>query len=76
LDKLVNDKDPDVRIAVAKQGYGLDILVNDKDPDVRQAVIDQGYIPTNKEDMVSSVLDNEQLTVPTSNSSLNIEEVR
>lgn len=43
LDKLVDDRDYKVRIAVAGQGYGLDKLVNDKDPDVRIAVANQGH---------------------------------
>jgi hypothetical protein len=64
-------------MAVAKQKYRLDILVNDENPDIRQAVIEQGYIPTNKEDIVLSVLDNEQLSVPSTNISLNnVEETR
>ncbi len=32
-----------VRIAVAKQGYGLEVLVNDKSPNVRAEVAMQGY---------------------------------
>jgi hypothetical protein len=64
-------------MAVAKQKYRLDILVNDENPDIRQAVIEQGYIPTNKEDIASSVLGNEQLSIPTNNNYLNnIEEIR
>ena len=43
LDKLVESDDPEVRRAVAEQGYGLYILVDDEDADVRAAVADQGY---------------------------------
>ena len=43
LDKLINDKEEFVRMAVAKQGYGLDILINDKKGFVRAAVASQGY---------------------------------
>ena len=43
IDKLVNDKDCDVRYEVAKQGYGLDKLVNDKYWQVRLEVARQGY---------------------------------
>lgn len=43
LDKLVNDENPGVRCAVAKQGYGLDILINDSDWCVRREVAKQGY---------------------------------
>ena len=39
----INDGNWRVRVAVAKQGYGLDILINDKDPEVRVAVAQQGY---------------------------------
>lgn len=41
--QFVHDKDVTVRIAVAQQGYGLDILVNDEDPLVRAEVAFQGY---------------------------------
>ncbi len=43
LDKLIYDKDPDVRAAVARQGYGLDILIYDENPNVRIEVALQGY---------------------------------
>jgi len=43
LDKLINDGDCDVRIAVAKQGYGLNKLINDENWIVREAVAEQGY---------------------------------
>ena len=43
IEKLVNDEDCDVRLEVAKQGYGLDILINDKDWKVRMEVARQGY---------------------------------
>ena len=43
LDKLINDGDCDVRIAVAKQGYGLNKLINDEHYFVRRAVAEQGY---------------------------------
>ena len=43
LNILVNDEDTDVRIQVAKQGYGLDILVNDEYEDVRLEVARHGY---------------------------------
>lgn len=43
LDKLVYDKDPDVRTAVARQRYGLHVLIHDKDPWVRAMVAEQGY---------------------------------
>lgn len=39
----MHDKDPDVRCAVAKQGYGLDILVHDSNEWVLFVVIEQGY---------------------------------
>lgn len=41
--RLVTSEDDDVRIAVAKHGYGLDTLVNDKNYLVRMAVAKQGY---------------------------------
>ena len=40
---LINDPDPYIRAAVAKQGYGLDKLINDEDIDVRTTVAKQGY---------------------------------
>ena len=43
LEELVNDIDEDVRLGVARHGYGLDILVNDKDWYVREEVAKQGY---------------------------------
>ena len=43
LDKLVNDENQHVRIAVARQRYGLHVLIHDKDPWVRVAVAEQGY---------------------------------
>ena len=43
IDKLVNDKDWEVREEVAKQGYGLDKLINDKDWIVREEVAKHGY---------------------------------
>ena len=43
LDVLVNDEDEDVRLEVARQGYGLDKFVNDKDLSVRLEVARQGY---------------------------------
>ena len=43
LDKLIYDKDPDVRAAVARRGYGLHILIHDKDPLVRMVVAEQCY---------------------------------
>ncbi len=43
LDKLIYDKDPDVRTAVARQRYGLHVLIHDKDPWVRAMVAEQGY---------------------------------
>lgn len=41
--RLVTSEDDDVRIAVAKHGYGLDTLVNDKNYLVRMAVAKHGY---------------------------------
>ena len=43
IDKLVNDKDWEVREEVVKYGYGLDILINDDKNDVRLEVAKQGY---------------------------------
>ena len=46
LDALLLKKDigdENIRVAVAEQGYGLDVLVNDKDWFVRRAVAEQGY---------------------------------
>ena len=43
IDKLVNNEDPEVRLAAAKQGYGLDKLVYDKNYIVRIAVVEQNY---------------------------------
>ena len=43
LDVLVNDEDEDVRLEVARQGYGLDKLVNDKGWSVRREVVKHGY---------------------------------
>ena len=43
IDKLINDKDEDVRLEVAKQGYCLDKLINDEDWRVRREVARQGY---------------------------------
>ena len=43
LNKLIYDKDPNVRIVVAEQGYGLDILVHDENAWVLVAVAEQGY---------------------------------
>ena len=43
LDKLVNDKDIDVRREVAKHGYGLDKLINDEHWYVRKEVARYGY---------------------------------
>ena len=43
LDKFVKYPDYDVRVAVAKHGYGLDNLIDDHDYDVRAAVASQGY---------------------------------
>ena len=40
---LIQSKYNDVREAIAKQGYGLDILINDEDERVREAVAEQGY---------------------------------
>ena len=40
LDRLVNDKDSNVRAAVAEQGYGLDKLVDDEDWPVCAAILD------------------------------------
>ena len=42
-DILINDSHWVVRVAVAKQGYGLDILINDEDPEVRVAA--KNYTP-------------------------------
>ena len=42
-DILINDEDYPVRVAVAKQGYGLDKLINDEDWIVRVAVAKQRY---------------------------------
>ena len=43
LDKLVNDKDIDVRREVVKHGYGLDKLINDEHWYVRKEVARHGY---------------------------------
>ena len=43
LDKLINDPNPNVRAAVAKQGYGLNKLINDEDLFVRTTVAEKGY---------------------------------
>ena len=43
LDKLVYDKDYEVRYEVAEQGYGLDKLVYDKNLWVRYIVAEHGY---------------------------------
>lgn len=40
---LIGNEYPDVRLAVAEQGYGLDILVYDECWMVRRAVAEQGY---------------------------------
>ena len=37
VDQLIKDPDEDVRVAVAKQGHGLEQLINDPDCDVREA---------------------------------------
>ena len=42
-DKLINDEDWSVRVAVAKQGYGLDKLINDENWEVREAA--KNYTP-------------------------------
>ena len=38
LRTLLSDNSPEVRIALAERGYGLDTLLNDKDENVRAAV--------------------------------------
>ena len=43
LDILVNDEDPEIRMAVARNGYGLDKLVSDEDWRVRREVARNGY---------------------------------
>ena len=43
LNDYLNDEDPDVRIAVAEQGFGLEKLVNDEDWHVREAVANKEY---------------------------------
>lgn len=43
VDRLINDPDPYVRIAVVEQGYRLDILINDSAAIVRNAVVHQNY---------------------------------
>ena len=43
LDKLINNEDPYVRLAVVEQGFGLEILINDEDWHVRKAVAEQGF---------------------------------
>ena len=43
LDKLVGDKDEDVRLSVARQGYGLDKLVNDENKYVRETAVRKKY---------------------------------
>ena len=43
LDRLVHDKDDDVREEVARQGYGHDILFKDKNVNVRAEVARQGH---------------------------------
>ncbi len=40
---MIDDEDWRIRVAVAEQGYGLDVLVHDEDCDVRLAVAQQGY---------------------------------
>lgn len=43
LDVYIEDKDPDIRILVARKGYGLNQLINDKNIYVRMEVARQGY---------------------------------
>ena len=43
LSILINDPDPNVRAAVAEQGYGLDTLITDKYYGVRLAIAKQGH---------------------------------
>ena len=43
LDILVDDKNYQIRRAVAEQRYGLDKLINDEDWGIRIAVAEQGY---------------------------------
>lgn len=59
----MHDKDPDVRCAVAKQGFGLDILVHDSNEWVLFVVIEQGYgfdiLKNDKSKIVRDIVDNE-----------------
>lgn len=43
LDILIHDRNPDVRIAMAKQGKKLSSLINDDDWQVRREVAYKGY---------------------------------
>lgn len=38
LNELLHDKNDDVRLAIAKKGYGLDVLENDTDKRIRREV--------------------------------------
>jgi len=42
-EKFITSKNSYIRMAVAEQGYGLDVLINDEDHWVRAAVAKQGY---------------------------------
>ncbi len=43
LQSLVYHNEVFVRLAVAKQGYGLDVLVYDEDYNIREVIAKQGY---------------------------------
>lgn len=43
MDELINDKDADVRLAVAMNGYGLEELSGDSNNYVRAIAMLQGY---------------------------------
>ena len=43
LEQMLKSEDWRVRLAVAEQGYGLDILVNDENWRIRKVIAEQGY---------------------------------
>jgi uncharacterized protein YeeX (DUF496 family) len=71
--KLVNNEIPNIRKILVQQGYNLDKFIKNDDDNFNVRQVIKEY----KENIESSVLDNEQLSVPLSNNFLNnIEEIR
>lgn len=58
LDILICDRDPSVRLEVAKHSFGLEQLVNDISWEVRREIAKQGYhLDILKDDEVKEVLE-------------------